>query len=140
MKIFVLVFGGIGLILLAFAGVSYMREADFLGRAESASGQVVDFNLSSSTEGGSSYCPVIDFTTKDGQPVKYFANVCSSPPSYDIGEEVQVLYDPEDPKKVQMDGFWSKYVGTFVLSCIGLPFFAIGIWGLFVGRQKPRQN
>ena len=136
MKIFVLVFGGLGAILLAIAGIVYFREQTFLSSAEKATGTVTDFNLSSSDDGGNSYCPVIDFTTAGGEPVKYFANVCSSPPSYEIGEEVEVVYDPQDIKHVQMNGFWSQYVGVVVLGAIGLPFFLLGIWGLFQGRKK----
>jgi hypothetical protein len=137
MKIFVLVFGGIGTILLLIGGLVFYNEQKFLETAEVVNGTVTDYNLSSSTDGGSSYCPVIEFTTKKGEPVKYYANVCSSPPSYDIGEQVEVLYDPADIRNVQMNGFWSKYTGVIVLSCIGLPFFLLGVWGLFAGRKKP---
>jgi len=137
MKTFVLIFGGLGAILLVIAGIVYFREASFLNTAEKATGTVTDFNLSSSDDGGSSYCPVIDFTTSANEPVKYFANVCASPPAYEIGEKVDVLYDPQDIKHVQMNGFWSKYVGVVVLGAIGVPFFLLGVWGMFQGRPKP---
>ena len=110
----------------------------FLSSTEIATGTVVDFNLSSSDDGGSAYCPVIDFTTNAGEPVKYYANVCSSPPSYEIGEQVEVLYDPQNIKRVQLKNFWAQYTGVIVLSCIGLPFFPLGVWGLFLGRKKSR--
>jgi Protein of unknown function (DUF3592) len=135
MKIFVLVFGGIGVILLALAGFFYMREVSFLKSAQTASGTVIDYELSHSTDNsGSTYCPVIDFTTNAGERVKYYANVCSSPPAYDMGDEVQVLYDPQDIKNVQMKSFWSQYVGVFVLACVGAPFFLLGVWGLFAKK------
>ena len=140
MKIFVLVFGGIGAVLLLFAGISYFREQSFLDRAQVVTGTVTDYNLSSSNDSGSSYCPVVDFTTQKGERVKYYANVCSSPPSYDIGEQVEVLYDPEDITHAQMNGFWSRYTGVIVLGCIGLPFFLIGVWGLFAGRGNPSKK
>lgn len=136
MKIFVLVFGGIGAILLAIAGVVYFREAGFLNSAEKATGTVTDYNLSSSDNGGTTYCPVIEFTTANGEPVKFYGNVCSSPASYKIGEKVDVLYDPQDITQVQMSSFWAQYTGVIVLSCIGLPFFLLGISGLFMGRKK----
>jgi hypothetical protein len=142
MKIFVLVFGGIGLILLAIAGYVYYQEQSFLGRAELATGTVSDFTISTETDGtGRTYCPKIDFTTKDGQQVLYYANVCSSPPAYEVGQQVEVYYDPHNIKDVQMNDFWSQYVGVIVLSCIGLPFFALGIVGILmaIGAQKPQQ-
>ncbi|HEY2982253.1 MAG TPA: DUF3592 domain-containing protein, partial [Anaerolineales bacterium] len=104
MKIFVITFGGIGLVMLAIAGMLYFREQSFLQRAETATGTVTDFNMSSSSEGGSSYCPVIEFSTRDGQPVRYYGNVCSAPPAFDLGDQVEVLYDPDNLDNVQMSG------------------------------------
>jgi hypothetical protein len=134
-NLFVLIFGGVGALLLLIAGILYFREQAFLSRAETVTGTVSDFEISSSDD-SNSYCPVIDFRTRRGESVKYFANVCSSPPSFDIGEKVEVVYDPENIKHVQMNGFWSKYVGVFVLAAIGLPFFLIGAWGLLPGKAK----
>jgi hypothetical protein len=136
-KNFVLVFGGIGTILLAIAGFVFFREQSFLNTAEAATGTVTDFNLSSNSDGsGGTYCPVIDFTTNAGEAVKYYANMCSSPPSYDVGEQVEVLYDAQNIKNVQMKGFWSQYTAVVVLGFIGAPFFLAGLWGLFAGRKK----
>lgn len=132
---FVLIFGGLGALLLAIAALLYFREQAFLSSAETATGTVSDFDISSSDD-STTYCPVIEFRTKRGENVRYFGNVCSSPPSYDIGQKVEVIYDPENIKHVQMNGFWSKYVGVFVLAVIGLPFFLLGAWGLMQGKAK----
>lgn len=131
MKIFVLIFGGIGACLLGIAALMYFNEQSFLDRAEHATGTVVDLDRSDGA-----FCPVIDFTTRDGQQVRYFGNVCTSPPAYDLGDQVELLYDPENIKNVQMNGFWSQYVGEVVLGAIGLPFLLIGLWGLVAGRAK----
>jgi hypothetical protein len=132
---FVLIFGGLGALLLAIAALLYVREQAFLGRAETVTGTVSDFDISSSDD-SNTYCPVIEFRTKRGENVRYSGNVCSSPPSYDLGQKVEVIYDPQNIKHVQMNGFWSKYVGVFVLAVIGLPFFLLGAWGLMPGKGK----
>jgi hypothetical protein len=139
MKLFILIFGGIGALLLLFAGISYFREQRFLETAELTTGTVVDFNLSSSDDGGNAYCPVIDFTTKGGETGRFYSNVCSSPPSYDIGESVEVLYDPEDVGHAQLNSFWSKFTGALVLGCIGLPFLLIGI-GVPIWAREPKKK
>jgi hypothetical protein len=136
MKLFVLIFGGIGVILLAIAGVVYLREQKFLSVAEQVSGTVVDLDLSSDSDGSSTFCPVIEFNTKAGEPVRYYGNVCSNPPSYQIGEQVDVVYDPQDISHVQMTGFWSQYTGVVVLSCIGLPFLLFTLWGVIPSKKK----
>jgi hypothetical protein len=136
MKLFVAVFGGIGVILLAIAGIIYVRERAFLSRAQTAMGTVVDLDLSSDSDGASSFCPVIEFTTEAGEPVRYYGNVCSNPPDYNVGEQVEVLYDPQDITHVQINSFWSQYTGVLVLSCIGLPFLLFTIWGVIPARKK----
>jgi hypothetical protein len=136
MKLFVLVFGGIGVLLLGIAGVLYLREQSFLARAETATGMVVDLDLSSSSDNSSAYCPVIEFETHAGESVRYYGNVCTNPPSYDIGAQVDVLYDPQNIRKVQMTGFWSQYTGVFVLSVIGIPFLLFALWGVLPSGKK----
>ncbi|MCE9646004.1 MAG: DUF3592 domain-containing protein [Chloroflexi bacterium] len=118
----------LGLILMLIAGYLYTREVSFLKTAETVTGRVVDLQYSSSSDGGGSYCPVIDFDTKAGEPVRYYGNVCTAPPAYDIGDRVDVVYDPANIKHVALDSFWSKYLGAFVLTVIGLPFLILGIW------------
>jgi len=136
MKLFVAIFGGIGVILLVLAGIVYFREQSFLSRAQTATGTVVDLDLSNDSNGSSSFCPVIEFTTQAGEPVRYYGNVCSNPPSYNVGEPVEVVYDPQDIKHVQMSGFWSQYLGVIILSCIGVPFLLFTLWGVMPARKK----
>ena len=136
MKIFVAVFGGMGLILLAIAGYLYVKEQSFLSRAETVTGTVVDLDLSSDADNTNTYCPVVEFTTKAGEPVRYYGSVCSNPPSYDIGAQVEVLYDPQDITSVQMTGFWGNYTGAVVLSCIGVPFLLFTLWGVLPAKKK----
>jgi len=123
------IFGGIGLILLAIGAFLYFREASFLSKAEKVTGTVTDLQFSSSSDGGGSYCPVIDFDTKAGEPVRYYGNVCSQPPAYDIGDKVDVVYDPADIKHVQMNSFWSQYLGAIIFGGLALMFLLLGLWG-----------
>lgn len=136
MKLFILIFGGIGVILLVIAGIVYVREEKFLSTAEQATGTVVDLDRSGGSDGSSAFCPVIEFNTRAGQPVRYYGNVCSNPPDYQIGEQVDVVYDPQDIGHVQMTGFWSQYTGVVVLSCIGLPFLLFTLWGVLPSKKK----
>ena len=126
---------GLGLILLLVAAYLYTREATFLKTAEGVTGTVVDLDYSSSSDGSGSYCPVIDFDTKAGEPVRFYGNVCSAPPAYDIGDRVDVIYDPANIRHVSMDSFWSEYLGSIILGAIGLPFMLLGLW---LGFQRSK--
>jgi len=136
MKIFSLIFGGLGVLLLLIAGLLYLGEASFLRRAERATGTVVVLYRSIGDEGGNSYCPVFQFTAADGEVVTYRGNVCASPPAYKVGDRVELFYDPGNVEHVQMNNFWSKYVGVFVLGVIGAPFTLLGLISLIAGGSK----
>jgi hypothetical protein len=136
MKSLAIAFSGIGVLLLIIAGVMYLAEVSYLARAERTTGTVVDLYVSISDEGGNSFCPVFEFTARGGQAVRYRGNVCTSPPSYKIGDREELLYDPGNVKSVQMDNFWSKYVGVFVLAVIGAPLALVGLYFRSAGRPK----
>ncbi|MDX1379382.1 MAG: DUF3592 domain-containing protein [Anaerolineales bacterium] len=110
----------ISLICFAVAGFLYIRELQFLSRAETVSGRVKTFQLSDNVDGGMTYCPLIEFTTDRGETVVFNTLVCSNPAPYEPGEEVTIFYDPLDPTNAQVDEFWSKYTGPFAIGVSGL--------------------
>lgn len=59
-----------------------------------------------------------EVTYVDSQGVSHVVEgaVSSRPPAYDIGERVDVLYDPEDPSDAQIDSFLERYFATTILS------------------------
>jgi hypothetical protein len=131
MKIGILVFGGVGAILLAIDAFWIVTEQNFLHRAATVTGTVVDMDMSDS-----SYCPKIDFTAPDGTKVLFFGNMCSSPPAYNIGDHVQLLMGPKNPKNVQMKNFWGEYTGPLILMAVGLPFLLAAVWISFANLHQ----
>jgi len=84
---------------------SYFTGLDMLDlslKGQSGVGKVVDINSrrSSSTSGGSSgysYYAVVSFNDAQGEKVRFEDGVGSSHPFYDMGDDVDVLYDPDRP-------------------------------------------
>jgi hypothetical protein len=67
------------------------------------------------------FCPIIDFTTKAGEPVTYEGGDCVSHPNQiQIGQQVQVYYDPQNTKNIQT-GQGSLFVQY--ANAAGFPFF-----------------
>lgn len=137
MKRFLFLITGIGAALLILAGYSYTRELEFLGRAETTKGIVTDYEVRGSGD-KETYCPIFLFTRPDGQTVLYYGNICASPAAYEIGQQVDVLYDPLDIEWVQLDNFMSKYKDILMLLGIGLPLFLIGLVGLAPRKAKSK--
>lgn len=126
-------FGALGVVLL-------VRYRQFLARALRVPGVVVTLIASRSSSsgpgrsnGGITYRPVFRFQTYEGMDVEVTSNTGSNPPPAREGEQVNVLYDPADPRKARLDKFGQRggFIG-WIFVAFGVVFTAIGV-GLTIG-------
>ncbi len=125
-RLFTAIFMLVGLGLLLGGGYAALRTQQFLGRAVSAQGTVVELVRSRSSD-STTYRPVVQFTTSDGRPVEMVSSVGSNPPSYSVGETVQVWYDPAHPEDAKLAGFFSLWFLPLLLMGLGTVFASIGL-------------
>jgi hypothetical protein len=85
-----------GLVFSSIAGWLYYQQMTLERNGLTAQGTVVDL-LESSDSDGTSYAPVIQFTTQGGRQVEFRSNHYSFPSEYEIGQTVTVSYLPENP-------------------------------------------
>lgn len=138
MKIIAFIIGGIGLCMAAIATLLFVREQMFLSTAVEVTGKVTGYGLAGDA-GESDYCTQVEFTTNEGQVITFEASECSASRPYEIGESVQIYYDPNNPEKNhQIKEFSSQYLGPTLLCLCSSPFLLIGIAGFFAGgfRRK----
>jgi hypothetical protein len=122
-------FAGVGLVMLVVTVWLNVRERSFAARAARATGIVTELERGRGSSGGRLYYPVIGFLTASGDSVSFRSSIGSSPPSYQPGEAVTVLYDPADPTNARIAGFFSLHLGSFITSLLTLIFGGIGgIW------------
>lgn len=86
-------------------------------------------------------CPSIAFSTGQGERVTFSGQVCSRP-GYDVGESVELLYDPLEPQNAHIDGFTQNWFVSLLLGSFGLIFLAAGLLfllpGVFADRRRTR--
>lgn len=105
----------------------------FVERAAVAPGKVID--LEGSRSGSSTnYYPVVKFKTKSGQERTFRSSSGSRPPSYHVGESVEVVYDETEPSDARIRSFFSLWGGPAIVGGLGIVFFAIGA-GILYGRR-----
>lgn len=126
MRLFTAIFTLVGLGLLLIGGYLALRTQEFLGRAVSAQGTVVELVRSRSSD-STTYRPVVQFTTVDGRPVEMVSSVGSNPPGYSVGETVEVRYDPAHPEDAKLTGFFSLWFLPLLLMGLGTVFASIGL-------------
>ncbi len=98
---------------------------------ETTTGTVVRLEESDSTEGGCCvYSPVIEFDAS-GQTYSFEGDNASYPPAYEVGEEVNVLYDPANPDTAQINKWTERWllpiiiIPAMLITALILNFFMI---------------
>jgi hypothetical protein len=137
MKLFVAIFSGVGLVMLSVSGFLFYQETHFLADAQVGQGTVIDLQRSESSKGGATYYPVVSYTTRDGKVVTFSSGVSTNPPSYEVGESVEVYYDPQNPNGAEIKGFFSQWFVVLIFGGLGLIFTSIGAG---VGLSRSLRN
>lgn len=78
------------------------------------------------------YRPVISFKTESGRTVKFAASVSSRPKPFQIGDQVEVIYEPEQPQKAQINRFVYVWFNVLMLLFFGFFTLAMGLLGVLV--------
>jgi len=92
-----------GLLFFAIGWGLTLRQRSLEKLGIEAQGVVVDLQENYDSD-GNTYTPVVQFKTAKGQNVEFTSSYSSSPPSYDVGEAVIVVYLPEQPDKAIIKG------------------------------------
>jgi uncharacterized protein DUF3592 len=128
-----LIFAGVGALELLIGAFFFFRTRSFLERAVSASGTVVGFATSHSSEGGTSYHPIVEFQAADGQAHRFQDSMGSNPPGFEEGESVPLKYDPSNPGKARINKPFRLWFVAGLLGGMGLLFLVIGLGLLAAG-------
>ena len=119
------IFSLIGLGLLAPALWSGYRSWAFLQVAKSAPGTVIALEYSDDTD-DSGARPVVRYELR-GEPYQITGSVASTPPAYVVGDQVQVLYPPGEPRAGRLYSWLDLWFLPSLLGGIGLVFGLIGL-------------
>jgi hypothetical protein len=151
LRVFVLVPLGLGLVgclFLVIGIVHFRREHAFARGAIGAQGVVIGFqrrrNTNRTVGGNESHYldfPVVRNTTRQGQEVQFESPIGTSPRLQREGQQVPVLYSPENPTDARLASGCMRYglpLGLIVVG-LGMVLFAtvFGLFAWFLLRQIP---
>lgn len=93
----------LGLLFFAIGSGMTYQQRNFEKQGIEAKGVVV--GLDENYDGdGSTYAPIVQFKTVSGQSVEFITSNYSSPPDYEVGQPVIVVYSPEKPERAVIKG------------------------------------
>lgn len=117
-----------GICLLLVALYILKGSLDFIDKSERAVGKVTGWSESSG-DGGITYAPVFTIVTRSGHEIYYTHTVTSAPPSWEMGEEADFLYDPADADSARILTYFGLFSWSIVL--LGVAAFLITYGGVF---------
>lgn len=87
----------------------------------------------SDNEGSTVYSPIVEYEV-NGRRYTIDGGIASSPPAYDVGERVEVLYDKADPSTAQINKWSERWlfpimiIPAMILTALILNFFMLRAW------------
>jgi hypothetical protein len=79
---------------------SWFRTRRYIDRSHKAIGVVIKVKKIP-FQNKDTFSPVIRFTTSDGRALSFTDPLSKYPPEFELGENAQVLYDPQNPHKAR---------------------------------------
>lgn len=133
------VFASVSVILLIVCGLVSVYTYQQLARERSAAGFVVRLETqthydSETGEPYDLYYPVLRFRLPDGTFVETRSSIGASPPDQQPGDEITVLYNPDNPSEARVDSPANRllsWVASIITGGIGLIF---GLVAFFIWR------
>ena len=123
-----IIFSLVGGLLVLIGAFLFVRTRIFIGKAQKAKGkgkviQMVYFP----GENGGGYAPMYQFRTVDGQRIEILDELSTNPPRYQVGQEIDVLYEPGNPEKARINKWLYLYFVPVGLGWMGLILVLMGL-------------
>lgn len=133
------VFLTLGLSLAVAAGISAAVVAHSNSAGRHADGTVVE--LVPSGHGSSPrYRARVEFATPAGVRVRFLSSISSNPPPAQLGQHVDVRYNPDDPHDATINSYWQVWFLPTLFGIISAPFLLLGCGFGLVSRANRRRK
>lgn len=129
----------IGLAMLIGAFFLYKNTSTFLASATRTEGTVIELVRSRSSD-STVYKPVFNFVDDRGATIEVESSSGSNPPSYSVGERVDVFYLPGEPQNAKINSYFSLWGGATIVGGMGGLFLLVGLSILIVPMLKGRKD
>jgi hypothetical protein len=121
----------VGAGLLLASGIFLAMNLEYVVNGEATTGIVVDHRL----RPRGARAPVVAYFA-EGQTYRFVSSSSSRSSAYPVGDEVLVLYLPDEPSEATIGDFTSLYLLPTVLGGAGMVFFVGGIvLGVYVVKK-----
>ncbi|MEM6525754.1 MAG: DUF3592 domain-containing protein [Bacteroidota bacterium] len=118
------IFGFVGLIMLTFAISIFISNQQMAGNGVTVTATVIE----------DPYQPTFEYIY-EGDTLYHYSSTSSDPPSYHLGEMVEMYVNPVDPYDVMVNTFMDRWFVIVLLGGMGSVFFGVGLLTFIVFRK-----
>lgn len=129
----------LGIVCLLLSTVMYQNTLEFTKNAVRTTG-VVTHTVKRDDVKGSSYSPAIRFQDQQGKVFEFVSSVLVKSSDYKKGEEIEILYDPSNPKGAVIEGFFSVWGLTMMFGYIGIMSLGFGLGSIIWFKKKEKKK
>lgn len=116
----------VGIAMIIGGIFMYRSNQQFLQSSLKSTGTVTRLDLKQSSD-SSSYYPVVQFRTLENQVINFTSSAGSNPAPYQVGETVEVNYNPTNPNSAKINDFMSNWLTVLIFGIMGTLFSYIGV-------------
>ena len=114
-----IVFSLIGGLLVLIGVFLFIRTRISIGKSQKAKGKVIQLVYFPGENGGG-YAPMYQFRTGDGKSIEVLDELSTNPPQFQVGQEIDVLYESRNPEKARINKWLYLYSVPLGVGGMGL--------------------
>jgi hypothetical protein len=120
-----------GVILFIASTIVFKKSLALIKAGNKTTATVIDLQRGLENH-SSDLTPIFKFTTTTGEEITFKGFGASSPPAYDIGETVNIVYDIDKPNNAKVLSYFGAFGLSIILAAIALPMILISAGYFFV--------
>ena len=131
----------LGIVLLSAGSILTMQTLDLLDTGVETDGIVVELSWKPNRYNRPIAYPVFEFVeARTREEIRVVSRLGGNPPTYSVGQEVHILYDPQDPQNVIFVDETREDIRlrSTIIPVSGVSFLAIGsiYYGFYVRKRR----
>jgi Protein of unknown function (DUF3592) len=113
--------------ILLLASIYYLKSAlAFVQKGEKTTARLVDYEVTKTGKGGTQYRPIFKFKPFGKDEVEFRHAYQVSRKHWEVGDDQNIAYDTDDPKKVRLLTYFGLFTPAIYLAVFAFPLIVIG--------------
>ena len=123
--------------IVIFVGIgAAIRSYFYISSAVSGKATIVELRKETNPNDDTMYAPVITFHDNKGILKRVVYSVASSPPIGKVGEEIEILFDPQNSDNVEVKGTFDQWGGAIIIGVCGVLGFVFFLLVMIISRTS----